>query len=232
MEFYELLEKIIHAIPAEYATTAAALSAALPWILGFCSAVTCFFGHKIHKIWNAFFFFWIGFLVPVFVIGLLTDPNETGMQALIGFGVICGALCAFFSKKLFKLQLFVTAFFMVFATAPAYLTFIGQVGSLLAGFVIAVVAGILNMKYKYIMTILTTAFSGAFLLFGVFEAQVGLSHTAATILSLAVGAAGFALQCFVERKELQESWEQLQQNYKNAKKKILHQTDDEASVRR
>ena len=216
MEFYELLEKMIDAIPPGYDSIRIAAEAALPWILGFCSAATCLFGHKIHKIWNAFFFFWIGFLVPVFVLGLLFDPKGLGMNILIVFGAVCGCLCAYFSRHLLKLQLFATAFFMVFAALPSYLAFLGKAASVAVGFAAAVTAGILSTKYKYIVTIVTTSFSGAFILFGVLEANAGLTHFAASVFSVLAGAAGLTFQCFVERKELKETWE----NLKAKKEKI------------
>ncbi len=217
MEFYELIEKIINAIPDGYENISAAAEAALPWILGFCSAATCFFGHKVHKIWNAFFFFWIGFLVPVFIIGLIFRPAGFWMNVLIIFGIICGGACAFYSKRLFKLQLFVTTFLMVFATLPSYLTFLGNTASVAVGFIAALAAGILSTKYKYIITIITTSFSGAFMLFGVFDANTPLNHTAASVLSVICGIIGIAVQCFVERKELKETWESLKEKKEKIK---------------
>lgn len=211
MEFYELLEKIIGAIPPGYENVRFAAESALPWILGFCSAATCLFGHKVHKIWNAFFFFWIGFLFPVFIIGLIFEPAGSRMSALIIFGIICGIICAFYSKKLFKAQLFITTFIMVFAVLPSYLTFLGSAGSVAVGFIAALAAGILSTKYKYIVTIITTSFSGAFMLFGVFEANLGLAHSAASVLSVITGIIGLAVQCCVERKELKETWETIKE---------------------
>lgn len=51
------------------------------------------------------------------------------MYALIAAGVVCGGLCSYFSKKLFKAQLFVTAFLMVFISLPSYLSFMGKSGA-------------------------------------------------------------------------------------------------------
>ena len=114
------------------------------------------------------------------------------------------------------LQLFATAFFMVFAALPSYLAFLGRAASVAVGFAAAVTAGILSTKYKYIVTIVTTSFSGAFILFGVLEANAGLTHFAASVFSVLAGAAGLTLQCFVERKESKETWE----NLKAKKEKI------------
>lgn len=220
MEFYELLEKIIDAAPAGYENIVALLRSALPWVMEICALATCFFGHKVHKIWNAFFFFWIGFLVPVFVIGLLTSPKGTGMDILILFGVVTGGLCAYFSKKLFKLQLFVTTFFLVFAALPTYLSFLGDAVSTLIGFVGGIVVGIISTKYKYIMTIVTTAFTGASLFFVPIQAKTLLSDGWVVVFSLLLGAAGLAAQIYTERKELKESGEGLVKGWKKIRKTL------------
>ena len=220
MEFYELLEEITEAVPAGYENIAALLTAALPWVMGICALATCFFGHKVHKIWNAFFFFWIGFLTPVFVIGLLASPEGFWMELVILLGVVTGGVCAFFSKKLLKLQLFVTTFFLAFAALPSYLLFLGEIGSVAVGFLGAVAAGVLSMKYKYIMTLVTTSFTGASLFFVPVQAKTALSDGAAAILSLLLGAAGLAVQIFIERKELQESGEAVVNGFRTAKKKL------------
>lgn len=221
MEFYELIEMITNAVPDGYENVRLIMEAALPWVLGVCCAATCFFGHTVHKIWNYFFFFWIGFLVPVFLLGLIFDASGDRMYALIAVGAITGVACSYYSKKLFKLQLFVTAFLMVFISLPSYLAFMGKAASVAVSLALGAAAGILSTKYKYIATIVTTAFSGAFMLFGVLEPTLGIPHAAAAVLSVALGAAGLSLQCFIERRELKESWEELKEKknkLKNRKK--------------
>lgn len=158
MEFYELIEMITNAVPDGYENVRLIMESALPWALAVCSAATCFFGHTVHKIWNYFFFFWIGFLVPVFLLGLIFDASGDRMYALIAVGAITGAACSYYSKKLFKLQLFVTAFLMVFISLPSYLAFMGKAASVAVSLTLGAAAGILSTKYKYIATIVTTAF--------------------------------------------------------------------------
>lgn len=218
MEFYELIEKIIEAIPSGYENVRLILETVLPWILGFFAIATCFAGHFVHKIWNAFFFFWIGFLIPVFVIGFPLKAQGAGLNALIIFGIVCGVLCAYFSKKLHKMRLFVTSFLMVFITLPSYLKFLGSALSVITAFAVGTAAGILSAKYKYIMTIITTAFSGSFMFFSVIEAHSGISHFAACAMAVFMALGGLAVQCFVEREELKESLEQLREKRKKVKK--------------
>lgn len=57
MDFYELLKEIVGFIPDEFQLLRELSALALPWVMGICTAATCFFGHKLHGIWKAFLFF-------------------------------------------------------------------------------------------------------------------------------------------------------------------------------
>lgn len=217
MEFYELIEKIISYIPEGFESQKQAAEIILPWILGFCTAATCLFGHTVHKIWNAFFFFWIGFLVPMFLIEFVFAPEGTVFWILAVVCAALGVICAVYSKKLFRIQLFITTLIMVFISVPAYLSFLGEAGSVLAGFLIAVIAAILSIKYKYIMLIITTSFSGSFMLFNIIEKHFGFGHTLSTVFAVIFAFIGLAVQCYVERKELKETYEHLKEQRKKIK---------------
>lgn len=99
MEFYELIEEIIGFIPEQFEGLRHNAEIVLPWILIICTAATCLFGHKVHKIWNAFLFFWIGFFVPLFIIEALFKPTGVlfWICAVLSAGV--GVCCAVYSKK-------------------------------------------------------------------------------------------------------------------------------------
>jgi len=227
LEFYELIEKIISYIPEGFESQKHTAEIILPWILGICTTATCLFGHMVHKIWNAFFFFWIGFLVPMFIIEFAFSPEGAVFWI---FAVLCagiGIVCAVYSKKLFRIQLFFTTMIMMFISIPAYLSFLGETGSVLAGLVIAIVSAILSIKYKYIMVIITTSFSGSFMLFNIIENHFGLGHTLSTVFAVIFAFVGLAVQCYVERKELKETYEHL----KEQKEKIKsHRNKEKTSI--
>ncbi len=218
MEFYELLEMIVKYVPDEFDGVKHIFSIALPLFFAVCSVATCFFGHMVHKIWNAFFFFWIGFIIPALAIGVLLKPQGALIWTEIVFSAACGVCCARYAKHLHKGQLFVTTFFMVFASFPSYLSFLGKSGSVLGGFIIALSAAIFSIKYKYIMTIATTSFSGAFILLNIVESAFHLSHILATVFAVLTALSGLAVQCYVEREELNETHARLKERSLQIKK--------------
>lgn len=217
MEFYELIEEIVSAIPDGYENVRRVAEVLLPWILGICTAATCFFGHAVHKIWNAFLFFWIGFFVPMLIIQGLFAPVGAVFWICAALSAAFGAACAYFSKKIYKVYLFISTLIMVFIAVPAYLSFLGEVGSVLAGLVLAVAAAILSIKYKYLTVIVTTAFSGSFMFFNIIERQTGQSHVLITVFAVIFALLGLAVQCYVEREELKETYEHLKERKKQIK---------------
>ncbi len=219
MEFYELIEKIIGFIPDEFKNLRNISEIAMPWILGICTAATCLFGHKVHTVWKAFLFFWIGFFIPLLILQILFEP--TGVLFWV-FTVLCvavGVLCAVYSKKIHKAELFITTFFIVFISVPSYLSFLGNSGSMLAGLFLSVAAAVLSIKYKYITVIVTTSFSGSFMLFNIIESKTGFPHIPITVFAIVFALCGFALQCYVEREELKETYENLKKR-KNQMKSV------------
>lgn len=220
MEFYEFFEKIISYIPNGFENIKAVAEMLLPWVLGLMTAATCLFGHTLHKIWNAFVFFSIGFTVPMLVLEMLFQPTGTVFWICAAVCFALGVLCAIYSKKLFKLQLFVTTFFIVYASVPSVLSFLGKTASVAAGFILAIAAGILSAKYKYIVLILTTAVSGAFMFFDLVELHTALPHLYGIILSVLFSAVGIGVQCYIDRKELAESLEEVK-NQRDKIKKTL-----------
>lgn len=84
-------------------------------------------------------------------------------------------------------------------------------------FILAIAAGILSIKYKYIMVIITTSFSGSFMLFNIIESKTNFSHIPITIFSIVFALIGLAVQCYVEREELKETYEHLKERKKQIK---------------
>ncbi len=133
MEFYELIEKIIGFIPDEFENLRNFSEIVMPWFLGICTAATCLFGHKVHTVWKAFLFFWIGFFIPLLILQIILEPTGALFWLCTVLCAVLGVLCAVYSKKIHKAELFITTFFIVFISVPAYLSFLGNSGSILAG---------------------------------------------------------------------------------------------------
>ncbi len=217
MEFYEFIETVISYIPSEFEKQRHLAEIILPWILGICTAATCFFGHTVHKLWKAFFFFGIGFIIPMIAVEALFAPNGIlfWICAVLCAGI--GVTCAVYSKKIFRVQLFITTLIMVFISVPSYLSFLGDSVSIIAGFIIAVLCAVLSIKYKYIMVIITTSFSGSFMLFDIIGNALGLPHTLKTIFAVIIAFFGLTVQCYVEREELKETHEHLKKRSEQLK---------------
>lgn len=160
MELLELLQEALEFAPPQYAYVNEALQTYLPYLLLAVAGVTCFFGYRIHRIWNACLFFTIGFLVGA--LSGIFFPATISIWVFIGAGAVLGSLAAWQSHRLHWLQLFIFNAFMVFAALPDLLTtFLPRTAALLIGLAAAIVVGLLAAKYKYIVTILTTSIHGA-----------------------------------------------------------------------
>lgn len=211
MEFLELIETALGYAPQEYDSVVASFKTLLPWLVLAVTLLTCFFGHKIHKLWLAFLFFCIGFVAGAFV-GILF-PAGTAIEPFIMLGLILGVLAAYYSGKLRRLQLFVLNAFFVFATMPGVLSgLIPPVQALLLSAVAAIVVGILAAKYQHLVTTITTALSSGL---SAGPMLLALGQYTNEVLSLALGAAlgiaGLLFQLLPEWKEWRENRREAQQ---------------------
>ncbi len=220
MEFYEFFEKIIGFIPENFKRISEICEAILPWLFGFFTLATSFVGHFMHKIWNIFFFFGIGFFVPLLKIFAAFQPSGAVFWIVVLGCVAIGVLCAVYSHHLHKTKLFITTLLMVYIAVSGYLISLGKGIAILIGIAVAIVAAILSIKYKYIAVIVTTAFSGSMMFWNMIEAKFGAPHVLVNILAIAMGLVGLAVQIYVERKELKETYEDLKEKSKKVKEKV------------
>ncbi len=225
MEFYEFLEKICSFIPGEYESVKSAAESIMPVLFALFAGATSFFGHFMHKVWNVFFFFGIGFFIPLLALFAWFNPSGAVFWILVVLCAICGVACACYSKHLSRFKLFIISFFMTYIAVPQYLSFLGKFGSALAGFAVAAVAAVMSIKYKYIAVICTTAFSGALMLWNTIEGALGLNHFLVMLLAALTGAAGLAVQCLVERKELKETYKQIKKKSKKVRDYVGNKYD-------
>ncbi len=219
MEFYEFFEKLIDFFPEGYESAKAMCQACLPWLYAIFTIATCFFGHFMHKVWNACLFFSIGFFLPLIILfAVLKEPSGVLFWILVLACLAIGVLCAVYSKHLFKTKLFITTFVMVYITVSDYLITIGKGIGILVGLLLALIAGILSIKYKYMMLMITTSFSGSFLFWNWMEDQLSFSHLLMTAFAVLMGCLGLAVQIFVEKEELKESYHGIRKHSEKVKK--------------
>lgn len=200
MEFYDFLARVVSYIPAEFAGTAAAAQALLPAVGLVFALLTCFLGYRLHRVWItlsfAFVGFWGGALLCMFIPGI-----SSTVALWIGLAVAIGA--GFLSHRLFAVGLFCYNAWLIFSlvyelTAPLLP---GWACTLLA-LALGIVAGILVLRFKMVVTISTTCVSGAFTAAPMLLRVTGFSDNQILFYTLAVLLAlgGAAVQLMLEDK--------------------------------
>ena len=89
----------------------------------------------------------------------------------------------------------------------------------LFGIIVAVIAALLAVKYKYLAVIVTTAFSGSMMFLDMIESHFEFNHNLSMIFAIVMGFCGLLCQCVVEKKELKETYEHIKENADKVKKK-------------
>lgn len=159
MEFIDLMRDILSYLPPESAGFVAIVNDIFPWIILTISLLVCFFGYKIHHIWSGFIFFLVGFLLGA-ILGTLLPQVDVRIILIISLGL--GILGIVFTHKLIKIQIFLINFIFAYSALPNLLsTFIPSEYTLLIGLILSVIIGFVAVKYKFIVTIITTAYAGA-----------------------------------------------------------------------
>ncbi|MFR2096148.1 hypothetical protein [Eubacterium sp.] len=219
MEFYEFFEKLVSYVPADFQQLKTACENILPWLFGFLTLATSFAGHFMHKVWNIFFFFGIGFFVPLFASFVILKPTGAFFWVLVLLSAVIGVLCAVYSHKLHKTKLFITTLLMVYIAVSGYLLGLGKGIAILLGIIVAVIAALLAVKYKYLAVIVTTSFSGSMMFWDMIESHFAFNHKLSMIFAIVMGFCGLLCQCVVEKKELKETYEHIKENADKVKKK-------------
>lgn len=222
MEFYEFFEKVVSYIPNNFEHLRTICEAVLPWLFGFFTLATSFAGHFMHKVWNIFFFFGIGFFVPLLITFALIKPTGFFFWVIVAICVAIGVLCAVYSHHLHKTKLFITTLLMVYIAVSGYVLALGTGLAVLIGIIVAVIAAILAIKYKYLAVIATTAFSGSMMFWDMIEAKFTINHALVMVLAIVMGACGLAVQCVVEKDELKETYEEVKEKSKKVKDKVTN----------
>lgn len=79
-------------VPADFQQLKTACENILPWLFGLLTVTTSFAGHFMHKVWNIFFFFGIGFFVPLFAFFVILKPTGAFFWALALLSAVIGVL--------------------------------------------------------------------------------------------------------------------------------------------
>ena len=207
MQFYGLFEKIINYIPDSFTIVREYIYIALPFVLMACALFTAFFAY---------------YILPA------VNYNDVVFWIMGGVCLLVGILCAYFSKYLFRAQLVVSNFALVYASLPAFIVFLGDIPSKIVSAIVAGAMAFLNIKYKYLFILLTTSFSGSFIFWEVIENRYNIKYT--FVYAIIMGVLAFAFQCYMNRKQIKDTYKDVKKKYKKTKdegEKIITKLEDE-----
>ncbi len=227
MLFYDLFKELIGYIPERLGFLSGFFYETMPYVLMACALFTAFFGLKYLAAWNGVSFFLIGLALSSSALLPKRDLTDLDYWISLAFCLIIAILCAIFSKYLFRVQLVVTTFFAVYATLPSYITYFGETFSEIVSAVVALSVAFLTVKYKYIIMIFVTSFTGAFAFWGVMEDSYGVKHK--ILFALLTGVVASAFQILINYEQLKETYEEVKKKYKTTKKtseKAYHEIRD------
>ena len=221
MQFYELYKDLIGYIPERLSFLSGFFYEALPFVLMACALFTAFFGLKYLAAWNGVTFFFLGLSLSASALLPKRDLTSSAYWLWLGVCLVIGIVCAVFSKYLFRVQLVVTTFFAIFASLPSYILHFGELFSKIVSAVVALALAFLTVKYKYIIMIFVTSFSGSFVFWEVMEDRYGAKYKVVFAILMGIAAAGV---------QVLMNYEQLKETYKDVKKKykITRDTGEKA----
>lgn len=162
------------------------------------------FGYKLFKVSCAIIGFFIGLILGIFIAGSLF--HLTGAWPPI-IGVLAGILIGFLAFKLFLVGLFVLAFIIAFELARL-IPFpdnskAWDIAALVIAAAIAVIAGILAVRFQKTVIIVMTAVGGAFNAVRIFDQltkTLSASPYYVLIASAVLSAVGLLVQFLTNRR--------------------------------
>lgn len=197
MEIVDVIETIKKYIPSEYSGLSEGITYLMPIIFFICALTTVFAGYRFHKFWARLTMTVVSFIVVALTSAFFPNIN---INIFIILAFIVAALVAYFSKYLYEVQVFIINFLTAYIFLPNILSKIIPNGySILISLVLAIIIGIYSIKYKYIVTIITTSITGSMLVFNQIFALLNVNKNSniivfyilVTILALLGGAFQF-----------------------------------------
>ena len=212
MQFYDFLKQLIGYIPDSSGVVKIMFGAFLPYFLMACALFTAFFALKCATWWCCLTFFLLGsgaasqLLLPKY------DVYDFEFWLFFGVAVAIGIVCAALSKYLFRVQLAVSTYLSVLAALPAFVAQIGKPLAVTVSVVASLAFVFLFVKYRYLITIATTSFSGAFVFMDVADSMVGIKLK--TLWAVLLGVFALFFQILLNHDMLEDT-------YLDVRKKVI-----------
>ena len=205
VQFYDLFKSIFDNIPAGFPAVREFLTELMPYLLMGCALFTAFFGLKCASAWCCVTFFMLGGTVSAKLLLPAFNMYDFWFWVMFSVCIVIAILSAYFSQYLFRAQLVVSMFFLVYASLPAFVWYLGEWGAKIVSLVVACALAFLTVKYKYMLIIATTAFSGSFIFCEVMAERYAMPYEKP--VGILMGVLAFMFQCFICRKQLKETYE-------------------------
>lgn len=219
MQFYGFLKELVNLIPDGSGAVRAAFSAFLPYFLMASALFTAFFALKCATWWCGLTFFILGSTFSSRL--LLPNYNIYDFEFWLFFGVSIafGIVCAALSKYLFRAQLGISSFMTIMAALPDFTTHIGKTFANVVSALVAAAFVYLFVKYRYLITIATTSFTGSFILWDVID---DMHHVPVKLLwAILTGIFAFFSQALINHEHLEETYLQLRYKFLKTGKDIV-----------
>lgn len=220
MQFYDFLKQLVGYIPDSSGVIRAAFQAFLPYFLMACALFTAFFALKCAKWWCGLTFFLLGaglsskYLLPAY------HWYDFQFWLLFGVSLAVGVLCAYFSKYLARAQLGASAFLTVLAALPDFTTKIGMTAANVTSAVVAAAFVYLFVKYRYLVTMATTSFTGAFILWDVLDDLYGVPLK--LVWAVLTGIFALFSQTLINHEQLYNTYREVREKLRKTEHGIEH----------
>ncbi len=216
MQFYDLFKDLIGYVPADYGEVRSFLGFMLPVVLVVCALFTSFFGLKCAALWCSVTLFFVGSSFSAKYLLPNRDLTDANFWIMFAVCLIIGMLLGVFSKYPARIQLIVGLFTLVYASLPSFISFFGETFSKVISFIVALALAFLTVKYKYIIIIATTSFSGSFIFWNVMDDEFSIKYK--TFYAVVMGIAALAFQCYMNYDKLKETYKDVKMKYEKTER--------------
>ncbi len=216
MQFYDLFKELISHIPERYGALINFFDAVLPLALMVCALLTAFLGVKLVKWWCTVTFFFLGSALVMKTFSV--DFNLYSKRFLIAsaIAVFVGILFALLSTYLSRIQIAASEFMIVYSALPPLMFYLGNAPAAIVSVVIALAVVFLTVRYKYLILLPVTSFSGSFIFWEAALKYVDIGNE--TLNGIIMGLVAFAFQCYISSEQLKETYKDVKMKYDITKK--------------
>ena len=115
-----------------------------------------------------------------------------------------------------RIQLAGSEFLIIYSTLPPLILAAGEVPAKIVSALVALAVVFLTVRYKYLVLLPTTAFSGSFIFWEVAVRYTDIGNE--KLNGIIMGIIAFAFQCYISREQLKNTYEDVKKKVKKTEK--------------